>query len=66
MKSEASIVAVGDLDANGTSDLLLESQTSSGGRIGAFYINQWLTNLIQAGPVIDADIPSGWPWEIER
>lgn len=60
------IIAVGDLDANGTSDLLLESQTSSGSRIGAFYINQWLTNLIQAGPVIDANIPSNWPWEIER
>jgi hypothetical protein len=66
LPTQTKIVAVGDLDANGTSDLLLESPTSSGNLVRAFYINQWLTDLIQAGPVIDANIPSDWPWEIER
>ena len=66
LPTQTKILAVGDLDANGASDLLLESPTSSGSRIRAFYISQWLTNLAQAGPVIDADIPSDWPWTIER
>lgn len=62
LPAQTKIVGVGDLDANGTSDLLLESQTPGGSQIRAFYINQWLPNLFQTGPVIDAHIPSDWPW----
>lgn len=66
LPSQSKIVGVGDFDANGTSDLLVESQTSSGSQMRVFYINQWLTNLIQAGPVIDAAIPADWPWSLQQ
>ena len=65
LESQSKIIAVGDFDANGTSDILLESSNPGGSQISITYVSQWLGNLFQPGPVIDAAIPFNWPWTLD-